>query len=243
MPTVEHPSTKSLVTKVIQYAKTQIHDKDQLTVFSRFIELFYSHASENDLKHRSIAELFAMVNSQWALVCKQKKVTEDALRVFNPDIESDGWHTTHTVIELMMQDMPFIVDSMRMEMNRLGYTVQLMIHMGGMTICRDAKGHPTHVDVYDADKKQSGVIESPVYMEIDRQTDPAILEMIRESLTHVLSDVKTVVEDWQPMQDRVKASIEALSKPQSVTPKEEVKESICIFAVVARRTIYVSRCA
>jgi len=226
MPVVDRPSMKSLIIKVIQYAKTQIHDEKQYELFSRFIRLFYSHASENDLKDRTVNELFGMAHSHWVLVCREQKSQRRHIHVFNPDIETEGWHTTHTVIELMMKDMPFIVDSMRMEINRLGFTIHLMIYMGGMNITRDAKGCVTEVDAYDAEKNGGSTIESPVYMEIDRQTDPAILSMIETNLNRILSDVQVVVEDWDAMQARVKTWIEELLHGPAVLPKDEVQESI-----------------
>ncbi|MCX7120506.1 MAG: NAD-glutamate dehydrogenase [Gammaproteobacteria bacterium] len=226
MPTADHPSMKSLISKVVQFAKTQIHDEAQLMLFSNFIRLFYSHAAESDLKSRSVAELFGMVHSQWMLVSRPQNAACPAFRFFNPDLERDGWHTTHTVVELIMKDMPFIIDSVRMEMGRLGFTIHLMIYMGGMTICRDAAGLVTKVESYDVNHPTCDSIESPVYLEIDRQTDPAVLAMIEENLSRVLSDVQVVVNDWKPMQKRVEESIEDLSHAVKTLSKEEVKESI-----------------
>lgn len=227
MPALDRSSMKSQITKVVQYAKTQIHDEAQFTLFSDFVRLFYSHASENDLKQRPVSELFGMAYSHWMLVNRSTKSAHRHIRVFNPDLESDGWHTTHTVVELIMKDMPFIVDSMRMEMNRLGYTVHLMIYMGGMKIARDKKGSVTAVEAYNANDTQSCVsIESPVYMEIDRQTDPKVLAMIEEQLNRVMADVQIVVEDWESMQQRVKESVKELLNAPAVLPKEEVQESV-----------------
>ena len=226
MPTTDHPSMLSLINKVVQYAKTQMKDSNDYALFSRFIRLFYSHASEDDLKHRSIAELFGMVHSHWLLVCRPQKKIRRHLRVFNPDVEEDGWHTTHTVVELITKDMPFVVDSMRMEMNRLGLTVHLMIYMGGMRVTRDGQGKVTDVEGYDVNQPLCDTIESPVYMEIDRQTDPKTLLMLEENLNRILSDVQVVVEDWQPMQDRVKESIQSLSHVSRVLAKEEIEESV-----------------
>ena len=227
MPTADRPSMKPHIIKIAQYAKTQIQDTAQYALFCRFMRLFYSHASVNDLKNRSVSELFGMAHSHWMLVCRPQKSSARHIRVFNPDVERDGWYTTHTVIELIMKDMPFIVDSMRMEMNRLGFTAHLMIYMGGMKICRDKNGLVTSVDAYDTENNQScAQIESPVYMEIDRQTDPDVLSMIEENLNRVLGDVQIVVQDWVPIQKRVRESIEELSDAKVALSTEEVQESV-----------------
>lgn len=226
MPIVDRSPMKSLITKIVQHAKTKIHDEVQLELFSRFVGLFYSHVFENDLKNRSVDELFGMVHSHFMLVCRSQKETRRHIRVFNPTVERDGWHATHTIVELITQDMPFIVDSMRMEMNRLGFTVHFMIYMGGMKISRDAKGLVTQIEPYGLESKATSHIESPIYMEIDRQTDPATLLMIEENLNRVLSDVHEVVSDWELIQKRVEESVEALSHSPAVLPSEEVHESV-----------------
>ena len=226
MPIADHPPMKSLISKVVQYAKTQLHDEAQYALFSNFVRLFYSHAAESDLKFRSVAELFGMVYSQWVLVSKPRQSLRPLFHLFNPELECDGWHTTHTVIELITKDMPFIVDSVRMEMGRLGFTVHLMIYMGGMKIIRNAEGFVTKITGYNANHPICDSIESPVYMEIDRQTDPAVLSMIEENLNRVLSDVQVVVQDWKPMQTRVEESIQDLSRVIKTLSKEEVQESI-----------------
>jgi glutamate dehydrogenase len=47
------------------------------------------------------------------------------LRVYNPRTEEHGWSSPHTVIEIVNDDMPFLVDSVTMEVNRQGYTLHL----------------------------------------------------------------------------------------------------------------------
>lgn len=226
MPTADHPSMKSLTAKIVQYAKTKLADDTQYALFHQFIRLFYSHASENDLKNYTIADLFGMVHSHWLLACRPQQTAHCRVRVFNPEMERDGWHSTHTVVELMVKDTPFIVDSMRMEMNRLGFTVHLMIYMGGMRIERNAQGVITKIEAYDINQPHCDLIESPVYMEINRQADLKTLRMIEENVNRVLSDVQTVVSDWQMMQERVSESIVELSHACSALPKDEVQESI-----------------
>lgn len=227
MPTTDHPPIKSLINKILEHAKKEFHDKSQLTLLSQFIGLFYSHASYNDLKRRSITELFGIVYSHWLLLNQKNPSADRLIHVFNPDLEHDGWHGTHTVIEVVMNDMPFIVDSMRMEMNRLGYTVHLMIHMGGMKITRDSEGVITSISANNGNGHEPlAEIESPVYMEIDRQTDLAILTMIEGNLNRVLHDVEMAVKDWDAMQAKVQESIHALETKKIPVRDEEVKESV-----------------
>src|SRR3990167_3538357 len=226
MATADRSTIKILVNSVIEYAKKQIPDAKQYDLFFRFVELFYSHSVFSDLKDRPVSELFGMAQSHWQLVCQRRTDKSPHVHVFNPTIERDGWYETHTVIEVIMRDMPFIVDSVHMEMNRLGYTVHLIIHMGGMRIRRDAKGFVTDVESYDVQQPSCDNIEAPVYLEIDRKVDSAALSVIQKSLMHVLGDVQVVVDDWQLMQDRVQEAIVELSHENKALPVEEVRESV-----------------
>ncbi|MDF5979227.1 NAD-glutamate dehydrogenase [Pseudomonas aeruginosa] len=47
-------------------------------------------------------------------------------RVYNPDYEKHGWQSTHTAVEVLHPDLPFLVDSVRMELNRRGYSIHTL---------------------------------------------------------------------------------------------------------------------
>ena len=61
------------------------------------------------------------------------------LRVYNPKLEQHGWQSTHTVVEIVNDDMPFLVDSVGMELNRHGLGIHLIIHPV-VAVRRDAHG-------------------------------------------------------------------------------------------------------
>ena len=219
-------SMKSLTAKVAQYAKSQIKNVARLNLFTTYSKLFYSHASADDLKHRSTEELFSMALSNWNLLYVRKNTSNWCIRVFNPDLKRDGWNSTHTVVELIANDIPFIVDSMRMEMNRLGLTTHFMIYMGGMQVYRNAAGLVTEITSYSSVQKSGCVIEAPVYMEIDYQPDAIALEQIKENLERVLSDVQVVSQDWMLMRSRIEETIRDVAQDNKLLSSEEMSESI-----------------
>ena len=63
-----------------------------------------------------------------------------SVRVFNPTIEEHGWQSTHTVVEIVNDDMPFLVDSVTMEVNRHGLTLHLIMHPI-VAVARDGRRH------------------------------------------------------------------------------------------------------
>src|SRR5690606_10715229 len=140
----------------------------------------------------------AVVNF-WSLI-SERAPNETKIRIYNPDFERHGWQTTHTVIEIICNDMPFIVDSLRMVINRMGLASHLIIHMGGIRVKRDKQNRVCEILPRNATNVDSSVIqEAPIFMEIDRQTDPHILEELHKNLARVLEDTKVVFEDWGKM--------------------------------------------
>lgn len=212
-----------LIDKVIAYGESRLPETDR-ELISQFITLYFSHASIDDLRDRSLEDLFGLVLSHWELM-RVRLPDEVKLHISNPEQAQNGWQSTHTIIELAIEDMPFLVDSMRMEINRRGLTTHLMIYMGGMRVARDAQGTIQGLSHY---RLNEGIvnIESPIYMEIDRQTDPAVLADLEMSLLRVINDVRLAVMDWEKMRMRMGETVEALRHEPNVHTKTHNRESI-----------------
>ena len=78
--------------------------------------------------------------SRIGILRRKREPGKARVRVFNPTIEEHGWQSTHTIIEIVNDDMPFLVDSVTMEVNRHGLTLHLIIHPL-ILVNRDADGH------------------------------------------------------------------------------------------------------
>lgn len=219
----ERDKIGNLIKKLVAYAKKQLPE-DKASLICKFIKLYFSHASYPDLEDRSIADLYGLVMSHWELMSKRQS-GEVKLRIFNPVYEEDGWQSTHTIIQVVVEDMPFVIDSIRMETTRRNLAMHMMIHMGGMRVERGKGGNISGITAYSTEKKKAEV-ESPIYMEIDRQTDPDVLKQIEENLYRVLEDVRLAVSDWQDMQTRMRETIQYLQSTSLPQDPEEVKEVI-----------------
>ncbi len=219
----QHPPTAVLINKIVAYTVKQFPaDQTESNPLIQFIRLYYTHSSIEDLEARSIADLYGAALSHWELM-KRRFAQELKVRVFNPLYTEHGWQSPYTVIEVITDDMPFLVDSMRMELNRMGLTIHLMIHMGGMCVVRDEQGEIINILSFE-DQHSEAVLESPIYIEIDRQTDIKMLAKIHANVVRVLNDVRAAVSDWSNIQQKVKATINELMKRD--TENEDIKETI-----------------
>src|ERR1700693_4178601 len=100
---------------------------DKRNLLERFVQQYFSQLDPEDLAERQPADLYGAALSHWNFARKRDPGSV-RIRVFNPTLEEHGWQSTHTIIEIVNDDMPFLVDSVTMEVNRHGLTMHLIIH-------------------------------------------------------------------------------------------------------------------
>jgi len=164
-----------------------------------FVEGYYATAAAEDLLDRTPETLYAMALSHLKLARKRAPGTA-TVRVFNPGKAKDGWTSPHTVIQIVNDDMPFLVDSVTAALAVLGREVFLLLHP--MMFVERSKAGIARVLVGGDGKR-----ESFMHIEIDRQSEPHVLESIRQRLEVVLGDVRAAVEDWKPMVARLAETV------------------------------------
>lgn len=213
---------KHLIARIINHAKKYL-DAKQLKLINTFIPQYFSNVPLEDLEPRSTDELYGAVVSHWNLIFKRKP-DETKVKVFNPSMERDGWLSPHTIIEVVQIDMPFLVDSMRMELGRMGYSTNLVIHLGGMQVRRNKKHEVTEVFPFET-RTEGVLIEAPIYLEINKTTDLQNLKQIEENLWRVLQDVSLAVVDWRSQQERIADSITALNFPSNTLDPADIAEA------------------
>jgi len=213
---------------IIEAVVKQIHNKmetEQAILCSEFVRQFYSTVALEDLLDWSIDDLFGAAVNFWSLIQKRAP-NEIKIRIYNPDFERHGWQTTHTVVEIICDDMPFLVDSLRIVLNRMGLISHLIIHMGGMHVLRGSKNEVKSILPRKVPYPDGVSTEAPIFIEINRQTDPHILEQLHHNFEQVLEDDRVVVEDWMPMRKKVQEIVGELESVSMALDKEEVEETI-----------------
>lgn len=161
-----------------------------------FVRFYYASASPVDICEWRLDDLYGSTIACWQFL-QQRKPDEAKVRVFNPDYEAHGWQSTHTVVEVLHTDMPFIVDSLRMELNQRNLRIHA-INNAVLTLKRDDEHHLLSLLSKDS-RAKTAQRECLVSVEVDRHTDPAQLTELENSIRAVLEDVRMVVEDFAPM--------------------------------------------
>ncbi len=191
---------------------------------SEFARQFFVTAALEDLQSWDAEDLFGAAVNFWDLFAKRTPA-EIKIRIYNPGIEENGWQTTHTVVEVLCQDMPFMVDSISMVIHRMGFSSHLTIHMGGIRLIRDNQHEVSDILSKHGDIAENSLVEAPIFILIDRQTDHHILEDLRKNIEHALVDNAAVTEDWLAMRARVREYVKELEHPPKPLDHAEVEET------------------
>ncbi|HEX2176859.1 MAG TPA: NAD-glutamate dehydrogenase, partial [Nocardioidaceae bacterium] len=194
------------------------------------LPVYYRHVAFEDIEGRSPTDIYGAAVSHFRLASERPQGTA-TVRVFTPTVDEHGWSAEgHTVVEIVTDDMPFLVDSVTMSISRAERALHLVVHPQ-LLVQRDVTGRLTHLlkgdaERYDNVEAPSGVIrESWMHVEIDRETDKDELARIETELLGVLRDVREAVEDWHKMADRAEAIIASLAEDPPPLDEEEVTET------------------
>ncbi|HET7734690.1 MAG TPA: NAD-glutamate dehydrogenase [Nocardioidaceae bacterium] len=193
----------------------------------QFLTFYYRHVSLEDIALRAEVDLYGAAISQYKLAGQRPQGTAN-IRAFTPSVSENGWSAEgHTVVEVVTDDMPFLVDSVTMELTAQGRSVHMVVHpqlfvrrdvTGALqeVFCDDALGRPE--DAHDIFR------ESWMHIEVDRETEPEELDRIVSSLQKVLVDVREAVEDWERMRAKAREIEVELGERPPPLPEDEVQE-------------------
>ncbi len=129
----------------------------------------------------------------------------------------EGWTAGGaTVVQVVTDDQPFLVDSLTMEVLRQGWSVREVFHPQYL-VRRDAEGALVSVERGEAADEPGVLAESWMHLEIlppTRPEDPdALVPDLERGLRDVLGLVRAAVEDWQPMKQRCAETAALLGDP------------------------------
>ena len=179
---------------VLELAHQQLTPQLQLRC-DGFLTRYFQHLSLTDLKAREPRDLLGAALAHLRLG-EQRAPGEAKVQVFNPDLVASGWQSPHTVVQVVTDDMPFLVDSVRMVMTAMGLGIHLVIH----PMLRVVREGDRYVGL-----EEGTADEAWIHLEVDR-CDGARQEALRQRLLTTLDDVRVAVADWRSMRDRCRSA-------------------------------------
>ena len=117
-----------------------------------------------------------------------------SVRVFNPNREAHGYEPRGAVVDIVVADSPFLVDSVRAAIERAGHGVTLDAH-AVMATERDHEGRLMDVGhPHSGDRR-----ESIQHYVLDRRLTDTECESLQAEIEQTLADVQLAVRDFEPM--------------------------------------------
>jgi len=172
---------------------------------ARFVDAYYAHVPPADMTPLDPENLYGAALFGWSFM-RHRHAMQSRVRVYNPDYEQHGYQCEHTVIEVVNDDMPFLVDSVTAALGAMDMLVHLVIHPV-VWVRRSDRGDL--IDLCTRDTPDA-LRESFIHVEIAQQSDPAVLATIEHTIGEVLKEVCAAVDDWPAMNELARAAAEGL---------------------------------
>jgi glutamate dehydrogenase len=195
---------------------------------ARFLRQFYSHVPPEDILDRSAEMLLGAALSLWRFA-QARPPGRAKLRVINPRSEEHGWRSSRTIVEIVNDDMPFLVDSVTSALTAQGFAIHLVIHPI-LRVERDAEGKL--VRLHDPEIRGNGALsrESVIHVEVSAESDQTRLVEVARRLDQVLGEVRAAVADWHEMRKRLRGIAADLERHPPPLADAERAEAIDFLA-------------
>jgi glutamate dehydrogenase len=179
------------------------------------IELF-ERAAPDDLARLSPDELAGIGEQSWSfLLQRQPGLPKIA---FRPAPGGTGI----AVLDILNDDMPFLVDSVLGELTERAVDIRLMVHPV-FTVERDQAGR---LVALRGARKGDGHRESFIHVHVADADDEKERTHTVTALAEVLADVRVAVQDWRPMLARASEVAAELKANPPPLAADEIAEAI-----------------
>ena len=205
---------KESIVRSIVASKAKSKTLKKASHTKKFLDQYFEDVPVEDLRNRP-AKLMARAAIDHLDFGAQRRSGQALLRIFNATEKNQGYNSPYTFVEMINDDMPFLVDSIAAAFDGHDLAVHITVHPV-ISVQRDSKGALKGI----AKPGDAGARpESFIRFAIDRVSDPAALKALRQEIKKVLADVRVAVRDWQKMRDRMLETREMLENgPIGVDP-------------------------
>ena len=158
----------------------------------------------------------------------EKRTSPIAVRAFNPSVEEHGYTSTGTVLEIHVDDGPFLVDSITNELAAHQLEVARVLHpVLGTT--RDEDGRLIGL----SSARSSSQRESVQHYLLERRLFSADLPALERAVTRVLDDVRSAVRDFEPLLGTLSVLASYARQGGHHYPTDEIDEAVAFLEWLA----------
>jgi glutamate dehydrogenase len=204
-----------------------------------FLLAYYANVDAEELAGREPAELAATALSHLSFA--RQRGRSALVRVFNPSMREHGFSSPHTVIEMVNDDMPFLVDSINLALTQRALTLHFLTHPI-FVVTRDGSGNLLALrERSEASRKRGQPVdkrlrlESFQHIEVDRIVDPASLHSLAAQIERSMRDVRVACADWLKMQGAAHQAAQVLSSRSARFEPDSLSEAVALLTWMENR--------
>ena len=215
----DSPNGSTIRELLFDHIPGDVPDRESAAL-AAFAEAYVRRLPEDELPSIPAEELFAEIHDVFHFV-DQRGLDPVAMRVFNPDPDTDGYHASGTVVEVVADDGPFLVDSVSNALTRRGLGIARLFHpvIGAV---RDDDGRL--IDVIHA--RHAERCESVQHVELDQRLDEDEIRDLDAHLHKVLADVQRALDDFESMRAAVHRMVELARAATARYDDQEISEAV-----------------
>ncbi len=179
------------------------------TTMREYLDTYFADVELSDAGDASPEGLFAAAVQHFRLG-EERCPGQASVMLYTPDFDRHGWHSPHTVLDIVTDDVPFLVDSITLVVYRHGLAIHRLLHplLGAL---RSEGGRLQHTRPRGSEGTQA---ESWIHLEIDRVGE-GVLPGLRDEIVAVLADVRAAVDDGAAMYRRMHAARDEVAASQA----------------------------
>src|SRR5271165_784446 len=193
---------------------------DELGGQEEFAAALFGGVAPEDVARYQPSELAALATAAWVFLSR-RTAGEPKIRISDPQLPRGDGGKPISVIEIVNDDMPFLVDSVLAALAERKIDVLLVAHPV-INVTRDADGRLVAFRAH----APLAARESFIHLHVERIADDLERNEIIAALGEVLGEVRRAVVDWKPMLARTGALIADLKHNPSALPPEEISEAV-----------------
>ncbi len=163
------------------------------------VDRYYRELPDDDIDDRPLDEAYAAAVTHFELGWRRQP-GEVVVSVRTPDIERDGWAPKGSVLMFVTDDVPFLVDTVRMVLDRHGLGIDLLVH----PTLPVQRNDDFEIIGFEPIGPGPSSYEAWTQIHLDR-CPPDVEQQIETDVRAAIDDVMRVVSDFSDMKQRLSA--------------------------------------
>ncbi len=192
-----------------------------------FIEILFGRADNEDLARYTLQDLHQLAESAYRHLAEPRQAGRPDIRLIDHSAAGSPGPREFTVLEVINDDMPFLLDSTLAELVEQQDVEPALVVHPILAVERNQDGSLRRLVGEAAGAATAGARrESFLHIHINRIDDPGARARLIEGLTLVCNEVRIAVADWVPMRTRLFEATEAYRAHPPPLPRDELAEAV-----------------